>query len=157
IIAAPLWHDWAKTIVFQWTAAGSEFPELNFGGNGKTDLFGAPGNTKTGAHHIIGVAETMKRGLPAAFVVTQPSAHAAPTGTQEANVVNGLRAAAVLAQLDPVEKGYLTRDELGRLRLPAVRQLASVPLQKVLPNEPNLLVEYVLHNLSDADYTYTGP
>src|SRR5262249_34555112 len=40
IIAAPIWHDWAKTIVFQWTASGSEFPELNFGGNGKTDSYG---------------------------------------------------------------------------------------------------------------------
>jgi hypothetical protein len=37
------------------------------------------------------------------------------------------------------------------------RRTARPPLQKVLPNEPNLLVEYVLHNLSDADYTYTGP
>ncbi|MDB4986890.1 MAG: hypothetical protein JWN04_2068, partial [Myxococcaceae bacterium] len=24
IVAAPLWHDWAKPIVFQWNADGSE-------------------------------------------------------------------------------------------------------------------------------------
>ena len=71
IIAAPIWHDWAKTIVFQWTASGSEFPELNFGGNGKTDSYGGSGDSKTGGHHLIGLAETIKRGLPPAFVVAQ--------------------------------------------------------------------------------------
>jgi hypothetical protein len=37
IIAAPIWHDWAKQMVFQWNEDGTEFTELNFGGNGKTD------------------------------------------------------------------------------------------------------------------------
>jgi hypothetical protein len=157
IIAAPIWHDWAKTIVFQWTASGSEFPELNFGGNGKTDSYGGAGDAKTGAHHLIGLAETIKRGLPPAFVAAQASAHGAPTGTQEYKVVNWIRTGAIIAQIDPVAAGYLVKDELGRLRLPPVRQLGSVAIQKILPNEPNLLVEYVLHNLSDADYTYTGP
>jgi hypothetical protein len=157
IIAAPIWHDWAKTIVFQWTAGGSEFPELNFGGNGKTDSYGGAGDSKTGGHHLIGLAETIKRGLPPAFVAAQASAHDAPTGTQEYKVVNWIRTGAIIAQVDPLAGGYLIRDDLGRLRLPPVRQLGSVSIQKVLPNEPNLLVEYVLHNLSDADYTYTGP
>jgi len=157
IIAAPLWHDWAKTMVFQWTAEGSEFAELNFGGAGKTDKFGTPGDSRTGGHHIIGIAEAMKRGLPKEFVVAQASAHSAPTGGNEYLVVNWLRAGAILAQIDPVAAGYLTKDELGRFRLPVVRQLASVKIQSALPNEPNLLVEYVLHNLSDADYTFTGP
>jgi hypothetical protein len=157
IIAAPIWHDWAKTIVFQWTVSGSEFPELNFGGNGKTDSYGGAGDSKTGAHHLIGLAETIRRGLPPAFVAAQASAHGAPTGTQEYKVVNWIRTGAIIAQVDPVASGYLVRDDLGRLRLPPVRQLASVSIQKALPNEPNLLVEYVLHNLSDADYTYTGP
>ena len=35
IIGAPIWHDWAKPIVFQWNSDGSEFQELNFAGNGK--------------------------------------------------------------------------------------------------------------------------
>src|SRR5262249_38331491 len=34
LVAAPIWHDWAKPIVFQWNADGSEFAEFNFGGNG---------------------------------------------------------------------------------------------------------------------------
>ena len=28
VIAAPLWHDWAKTLVFQWNADGTEFLEF---------------------------------------------------------------------------------------------------------------------------------
>src|SRR5262245_7472980 len=28
ILAAPMWHDWAKTMVFQWNADGTEFTEL---------------------------------------------------------------------------------------------------------------------------------
>ena len=53
IIAAPIWHDWAKTIVFQWFADGTEFKELNIGGT--------PANlSATGGHHIISIAESMK-------------------------------------------------------------------------------------------------
>src|SRR6266704_385348 len=73
-IAAPVWHDWAKSMVFQWNSDGSEFLELNFGGNGQTDNFGAPGNSKTGAHHMLSAAEAMKRGLPADLVIAQVSA-----------------------------------------------------------------------------------
>lgn len=156
-ILAPIWHDWAKSIVFQWNADGSEFAELNFGGNGKTDNYGIAGDSKTGAHHIIGIAEVMKRGFPADYVVTHASAHSVPTSGFEYRVVNWLRAAAVLADVDPVEKGYLTKDKLGRLRLADMRQTRSVAMQDILPNEPHLLVEYVLHNISDSDFTFTGP
>jgi hypothetical protein len=156
MIAAPIWHDWAKMIVFQWTETGSEFPELNFGGNGKTDKFGTAGNSKTGAHHILGVAETIKRGLPPQFVITQASAHAAPAEGNEFMVVNWIRAAAVIAQVDPVAAGYLIVDPQGRPRLPPLRRSADLPIQQSLPDEPNLLVEYVLHNLSDADHSFTG-
>ena len=51
LIAAPIWHDWAKTFVFQWNSDGTEFEEQTI--------------AETGAHHILGLAETMKRGLPA--------------------------------------------------------------------------------------------
>lgn len=156
MIAAPIWHDWAKIIVFQWTETGSEFPEINFGGNGKTDKFGATGNSKTGAHHILGVAETIKRRMLPEFVITQASAHAAPAEGNEFMVVNWIRAAAIIAQVDPVAAGYLIKDPQGRSRLPPLRQLANVPIQQSLPDEPNLLVEYALHNLSDADHTFTG-
>ena len=105
ILAAPLWHDWAKTIALQWTAAGAEFPALNFGGNGKTDKYGEAGNSKTGGHHILRVAEAMARGLPPAFVVAQASAHAAPAEGAGVLVVNWLRSAPMIARKDPIAAG----------------------------------------------------
>jgi hypothetical protein len=156
VVAAPIWHDWAKTIIFQWNADGSEFIEMNYGGNGKTDAWGAPGNTKTSSHHIMGIAEAISRGLPAVEVVTHASAHGAPNAGNEFSVVNWIHAASILAGVDPVEKGYLMKDATGRLRLAALRSLGSINIQASLPNQPNMLYEYVLHNLSDADFTYTG-
>lgn len=156
VIAAPIWHDWAKTIVFQWNADGSEFAELNFGGNGKTDAWGAAGNSKTGAHHILGLAETMARGMPPVLVIAQASAHASPSLGNEYKVVNWLRAAAIVARVDPVAQGYLYRDTKGHLRLPPVRDLGQIDLDSA-PAQSNLLAEYAMHNLSDADYTYSMP
>jgi len=157
MIAAPIWHDWAKSMVFQWNSDGSEFRELNFGGNGQTDNYGAPGNSKTGAHHMISAAEAMKRGLPADLVIAQVSAHSHTIPDNEFKVVNWLHTAAILAQIDPVAQGYLSRDAQGRLRLPPVRHLGEVNLNAALPSQTNLLAEYPLHALSDADSTLTEP
>jgi len=149
-IAAPLWHDWAKTIVLQWNADGTEFSELNFGGNGTSDNYGQSGNSKTGSHHLLGLAESIKRKLSPEFVVAQASAHAAPTLGNEYKVVNWIRTAAILAQVDPIASGYLMRDAENHLRLPALYQLG-------LKDQTNLLVEYTIHNLSDADYVFSIP
>lgn len=149
IIAAPIWHDWAKTMVFQWTADGQEFQELNFGGS-------KANGSATGGHHIISIAESIKRGLPAAFVIAQASAHAAPTLGNEFKVVNWIRAAAILAQVDPVQAGYLAQDASGTFYLPALRKLASsVDLHAA--GQTNLLAEYTIHNLSDGDFTFSIP
>jgi hypothetical protein len=156
-IAAPLWHDWAKPMVFQWNSDGSEFKELNIGGNGQTDNYGAPGNSKTGAHHMLSAAEAMKRGLPADLVIAQVSAHSHTIPDNEYKVVNWLRTAAIIAQIDPVAQGYLSRDAQGNLRLPPVRHLGEVNLNAALPSQTNLLAEYPLHALSDADSTLTEP
>ncbi len=156
-LAAPIWHDWGKPIVFQWNADGTEFAELNFGGNGATDAFGAAGNSKTGAHHIIGVAETMKRNLAPDFIITQACAHSNPTSGNEYKVVNWLRAAAIIAGVDPVARGYLRVDGSNNLRLPALRAMGSIDLNAAPGSLTNLLVEYTSHNLSDADFTFTGP
>jgi len=156
-IAAPIWHDWAKTMVFQWNADGSEYNEMNFGGNGKTDAWGTPGTTKTGGHHLMGIAESIARGLPPAFIIAQASAHGAPNAGNEFSVVNWLRTAAIMANTDPVDRGLLIKDTTNRLRLAPVRKLASINILASLPNQSNLLYEYVAHNLSDADYTFTGP
>ena len=156
VVAAPLLHDWAKTLVFQWNADGTEFTEFNFGGNGATDNYGGPGDSRTGAHHIIGVAESMARGLAPKLVITQACAHGSPIGG-EYRVVNWLRAAAILAGVDPVAKGYLRPDKAGRLRLPALNKLADFDLGAPGPTEVNAPVEYQLHNLSDGDFTQSVP
>jgi hypothetical protein len=157
IIGAPLWHDWAKPIVFQWNANGTEFAEYNFGGNGLTDNFaGTAGDSRTGGHHIITIAEEMARGLSPEFVITQASAHSAPTSGNEFKVVNWLRGGAIIAQIDPLAKGYLTKDAAGNFRLPALRKLGD-DVDLIAGGQTNVLAEYTLHNLSDADFTYSGP
>ncbi|MGD0791590.1 MAG: hypothetical protein ABR920_07445 [Terriglobales bacterium] len=155
IVGAPIWHDWGKSIVFQWNADGSEFPELNFGGNGVTDAWGAAGNSETGGHHMISIAESMARGFSPAFVIAQASAHSNPTSGNEYKVVNWVHAAAIMAQIDPVAAGYLIVDQSGNLRLPPLRQLGGIDFAD--QGQPNVLAEYTLHNLSDADFTYSGP
>jgi hypothetical protein len=156
ILAAPIWHDWAKMMVFQWNGDGTEFTELNFGGSGTNDNFGAPGDSRTGGHHIMSIAETMARGLSPLLVITQASAHSAPSLGNEYKVVNWLRAAAIMAQVDPVARGYLVVDGSGHLRLPPLAALgAGVNLNAA--GQTNLLVEYQIHNLSDADFVNSIP
>jgi hypothetical protein len=156
ILGAPIWHDWAKSIVFQWNADGSEFQELNIGGSeAGFDNYGKAGDARTGGHHILSLAETMKRGLSPAFIITQASAHSAPTSGNEYKVVNWIRAAAIVAQLDPVAGGYLIVDSKGNLRLPALHKTGEVDL--TAGGQTNILTEYELHNLSDADFTFSGP
>jgi hypothetical protein len=155
ILAAPLWHDWAKPLVFQWNADGTEFAELNFGGTGKLDDFGQAGDSRTGGHHILSIAEAIARGLPPAFVITQASAHSNPTLGNEFKVVNWIRAAAIIANVDPVKAGYLAPDASGNLRLPPLRQLGRIDLPAA--GQTNALAEYTIHNLSDADFTFSIP
>jgi hypothetical protein len=156
VVAAPLLHDWAKTLVFQWNADGTEFTEFSFGGNGATDNYGAPGDSRTGGHHIIGLAESMARGLSPKLVITQACAHGSPIGG-EYRVVNWLRAAAILAGVDPVAKGYLRPDKAGRLRLPAFNKAADFDLNAPAPPEVSAPVEYQLHTLSDGDFAQSVP
>jgi hypothetical protein len=80
----------------------------------------------------------------------------APTSGNEYKVVNWLRAGAIIAQIDPLAKAYLHMDSKGNLRLPPLRQLGNnVDLNAA--GQTNVLAEYTLHNLSDADFTYSGP
>ncbi len=73
MLAAPAWHDWAKTMVFHY------------------------------------------------------------------KVVNWLRAAAILARVDVLSKGYVTIDSSGNYRLPPLKQLGDVNL--LGQNQSNLLIE----------------
>jgi hypothetical protein len=125
LIAAPIWHDWAKTIVFQWKPDGTELDEVPIAG--------------TPAHHILSLAEAMKRGLAADLIVVQASAHAAPVLGNEPKVVNWIRAAAIIARLDPLAEGYLMRNNAGEWHIPKFR------------------IEDSIHNLSDADFVLSIP
>src|SRR5262249_57928489 len=52
---------------------------------------------------------------------------------------------------------YLCGDSNNQLRLPPVRRLGSINIPALAPSQPFVLAEYELHNLSDADFTLTGP
>jgi len=41
---------------FQWPAERTEFLEMPFGGNGRTDAWGQAGDSRTGGHHIITIS-----------------------------------------------------------------------------------------------------
>lgn len=86
LTAAVIWHDWAKSLVFQWQDDGAETREISIAG--------------AGAHHILGLAETMRRGLPPAVLQVQACAHAAPEEAGNAKVENWLQAAAIIARVD---------------------------------------------------------
>jgi hypothetical protein len=87
VVGAILWHDWAKALVLHWQADGNTAPELRVAG--------------TGAHHILGLAEAMRRGLPARWVAAQACAHAAPEGEDPDRVSDWIEAAAIIAGKDP--------------------------------------------------------
>ena len=95
VIAAALYHDIMKTVVFGWNDDGTLYDELTIAG--------------TGAHHILSGAEAIVRGHDPRFVTTLLSAHAAPSLGDEAKVVAWCRAAAIVARIDPVAFGLLRR------------------------------------------------
>ena len=125
VIAAPILHDAYKAWVLQWTKDGSLTVQAKVAG--------------TASHHPFGVAESIYRGLSAEMCVAQASAHD-PPGLAEQKVVNYVRAASVLAGVDPVERGMLRRDETGKL---------------VLARPPG--IEATINHLSDHDYIITDP
>jgi hypothetical protein len=128
----PLWHDIHKVSVFQWLPDGSELAEQII--------------ADTGAHHAISGAEALVRGLPATWVVAQLSAHDAPTNVQvtptrtgRQRLVNYLRAAAIIARVDPTAAG-LRRGADGEYELAV---------------EPPPRVAYINH-FSDQDWLFTN-
>ncbi|WBO22829.1 hypothetical protein [Sphingomonas abietis] len=82
IVTAALWHDWAKALTLQWRADGMLTPEIPVAG--------------TGAHHILGLAEAMRRGFPPSQVMVQACAH----GVDPALLAAWLGAAALVASVD---------------------------------------------------------
>lgn len=93
-MAAQLLHDLHKPYVFQWNEDGSSRKEQPLAG--------------TGEHHALSCAELMVRNAPAELVVAQCCAHTHPGNPQEeAQVVGWIKAAAIIAGVDPVRYGVL--------------------------------------------------
>ncbi len=123
-VAGQLLHDLAKPWVFQWQKDGSSFPEYTIAG--------------TGAHHIFSVAEAIYRNLPSDEVVAQACAHDHPgSKADEDQVVNWIKAASILAGVEPVSYGLLSADA------------------KALPT-PHQQAGYIVH-LGDHDWVLSVP
>lgn len=124
VLVSQLLHDLHKPWVFQWEQSGESRTEKPLAGAGE--------------HHVLGVAESIVRGLPAQVVVAQACAHTHPgTEKDEAEVVGWLTAAAILAGKDPVQAGLLASDG------------------KTLP-QPRRVEGFVTH-LGDHDFVFTVP
>jgi hypothetical protein len=121
--AAVLWHDWAKRLEFAWSDKGVVSYETTIGG--------------TSSHHVIGLAEAMARGLPVQEILVQVCAHQAPSNDHDAKVIGWVRAAAIIARVDPVARGYLKSSADGY----------------ALTIRP----ECRIHNLSDGNWVYAVP
>jgi hypothetical protein len=128
-----LWHDIQKVTVFQWLPDGSELVEQTI--------------ADTGAHHTLGGAEAIVRGMSPEWVTSQLCAHDAPTLVQlrpgeagRQRVVNYIRAAAIIARVDPVSFGLLRRTKDGGF---------------VLRQDPPRIEDYII-NFADGDYLFTN-
>lgn len=124
VVAAQTLHDLHKPWVFAWQPDLSCRPEKTMAG--------------TGEHHPLSVAESIHRGLPAQVVTAQACAHNHPGQPKdEAEVVGWIKAAAIIAGVDPVKYGLLAQD--GQ----------TLPL-------PRRMEGFVTH-LGDHDYVLTVP
>src|SRR5262249_49802116 len=89
--------------------------------------------------------------------ITQASAHSAPTLGNEYKVVNWIRAAAIIARIDPVANGYLSNDALHRLRLPALGATGTFDPQAAPASPTVFLPAFTINNLSDGNYYLAVP
>lgn len=124
IIASQALHDLHKPWVFQWQEDSTCRKESTLAGQG--------------AHHVLGIAESIYRKLPPAIVVAQACAHNHPgSATDEAEVVSWIKAACLIADQDPIGEGFLAKDGI------------TLPL-------PRLQENFITH-LGDHDWVLSGP
>jgi hypothetical protein len=93
IVAAVLWHDWAKKMVLRWRSDGLTEAEIQVAG--------------TGVHHVLGLAEAMGRGLDPRIIAAQACAH----DPDPARVRRWIEAAALIAGRDPATYPAATSPE----------------------------------------------
>lgn len=122
IVAAAVLHDLMKAWTLQWNADGTTITQPKLG--------------TTASHHVFIVAEALYRKLEPRVVIAIAGAHE-PNG---APLISYLRAAAIIAGVDPVATKILVKDAQGAWALPEV----------VLP-------EAAINHLSDHDYILTDP
>lgn len=95
LVGGEILHDLHKPWVFQWNEDHSCRTELSLAG--------------TGEHHVLSIAESIKRGLPASFIVAQACAHEHPgSDNGEKIVVGWIRCASLIADCDPIRRGLLS-------------------------------------------------
>jgi hypothetical protein len=114
--AAALWHDSAKPLTLRWRDGG--------------DCGREPMIAGTPAHHALGIAAAIARGLPGELVVVIAAAHAPPTSENRDRLCGWLRAGSILAtgKPDAVE----------------------------CPQPDGAPIEAFVNNASDTDYALTG-
>ncbi|MCC5468279.1 twin-arginine translocation signal domain-containing protein [Pelosinus baikalensis] len=124
IIAAQALHDLHKPWVFQWQEDGSCLKEITLAGQG--------------AHHVLGIAESIYRGFPPDVVVAQACAHNHPGSEKdEVEVIEWIKAACIIADKDPIGEGLLSADG------------STLPIPRRQEN-------FVTH-LGDHDWVLSGP
>lgn len=134
LTASVLWHDWAKALVLTWREDGTLSSEGAIAG--------------AGAHHVLGLAEAMARGLPPAMILAQACAHAAPVEGDRDKVAGWLRAAAIVSRTawtTPVEP---TRECLisnaaddNWIHAEAAVHAADAALARIAPHRRNAALE----------------
>jgi hypothetical protein len=124
LVSAILLHDNQKPWVLQWREDNACLPEINIAG--------------TGCHHIMEIADVMHRGLEPKLVVAIACSHDHPGWpSEEANVVDWIKAAGIITDTDPIKYGLLATD--GK----------TLPL-------PRRQEGFLVH-LGDHDYVLTAP
>jgi len=122
VVAAPILHDLMKPWCLQWRADGTELDQPTIAG--------------TASHHIFILAELIHRGLSPELISAVAAAHE-PAHLGEEKVAGFLRAAALLAGADPVQRGLVAAGG------------------KTLARPPS--IEGAIDHLSDHDYIVTEP
>ena len=106
-VGGEILHDLHKPWVFAWQDDHSCRKEQQL--------------ASTGEHHVLSIAESIARKVPAQVIVAQACAHEHPaTPAGEKLVVGWIKAASIIAGVDPIEAGLL--DKSGKT-LPLPRRI----------------------------------
>ena len=95
-VGGEILHDLHKPWVFAWQDGHSCRKELQL--------------AATGEHHVLSIAESIARKVPSQVVVAQACAHEHPaTPAGEKLVVGWIKAASIIAGVDPIKSGLLDK------------------------------------------------